>query len=84
MTKKSHAKKATAPTGRLRPGELDGLVLPYMRKHKKELPLTASAIGKAIERSSGAVANCLARLAKKKLVRLAKRKPRAYDLKVAK
>jgi len=84
MTKKSRTKKATAPTGRLRPGELDGLVLAYMRKHKKELPLTASAIGRAIERSSGAVANCLARLAKKKQVRLAKRKPRAYNLKVAK
>jgi len=84
MTKKSRTKRATAPTGHLRPGELDGLVLAYMRKHKKELPLTASAIGRAIERSSGAVANCLARLAKKKQVRLAKRKPRAYDLKVAK
>ncbi len=84
MTKKSRTKKAIAPTGRLRPGELDGLVLAYMRKHKKELPLTASAIGRAIGRSSGAVANCLARLAKKKQVRLAKRKPRAYDLKVAK
>jgi predicted transcriptional regulator len=77
----------TAPTkkgGRLRPGELDGLVLGYMRKHKKDGPLTASAIGKAIERSSGAVANCLARLAKKKVVRQAKRKPRAYDLKETK
>jgi hypothetical protein len=74
------AKKAP----RLGPGELDGLVLSYMRKHKKDGPLTASAIGKGIERSSGAVANCLRRLAKKKLVRLAKRKPRAYDLKVAK
>jgi hypothetical protein len=76
----------TAPTKkeRLRPGELDGLVLGYMRKHKKDGPLTASAIGKAIERSSGAVANCLARLAKKKVVRQAKRKPRAYVLKETK
>jgi hypothetical protein len=74
----------TAPTKKgehLRPGELDGLVLGYMRKHKKDGPLTASAIGKAIERSSGAVANCLGRLAKKKVVRQAKRKPRAYVLK---
>jgi hypothetical protein len=45
---------------RLRPGELDGLVLSYMCKHEGELPLTASAIGKGIEKSSGAVANCLA------------------------
>lgn len=84
MTKKSRTKKATAPTGRLRPGELDGLVLTYMRKHKKELPLTASAIGKAIERSSGAVANCLLRLVKAKRIRQAKRKPRSYTLKEAK
>jgi hypothetical protein len=65
---------------RLRPGELDGLVLAYLRKHKDEDPLTASAIGKGIGRSSGAVANCLARLAKDKTLRQAKRKPRAYAL----
>lgn len=66
---------------RLRPGELDGLMLAYMREHEEDGPLTASAIGKAIGRSSGAVANCLARLAKAKKVRLAKRKPRSYVLK---
>jgi hypothetical protein len=66
---------------RLRPGELDGLVLSYMCKHEGELPLTASAISKGVEKSSGAVANCLARLAKAKKVRLAKKSPRAYDLK---
>lgn len=84
MTKKSRTKKATASAGRLRPGELDGLVLAYMRQHKKDGPLTASAIGKGIERSSGAVSNCLLRLAKRKEVRQAKRKPRAYELKAAK
>jgi hypothetical protein len=65
---------------RLRPGELDGLVLSYMRKHEDDGPLTASAIGKGIGRSSGAVANCLGRLAKEKKLRQAKRKPRAYVL----
>jgi hypothetical protein len=84
MTKGSQTKKATAKTERLRPGELDGLVLTYMRGHKDDLPLTASAIGKGIGRSSGAVSNCLARLAKEKEARQAKRKPRAYDLEVAK
>jgi hypothetical protein len=69
---------------RLRPGELDGLVLTFMRKHEDDAPLTASAIGKGVGRSSGAVANCLARLAKDKQVRQAKRKPRAYALKEAK
>jgi hypothetical protein len=68
----------TAAKKRLRPGELDGQVLAYMRKHGGDGPLTASAIAKGIGRSSGAIANCLARLAKEKKVRQAKRKPRAY------
>ncbi len=75
---------AKAKAKRLRPGELDKLVLTYMGEHKDDGPLTASAIGKGIGRSSGAVANCLARLAKEKTVRQAKRKPRAYALKVVK
>ncbi len=66
---------------RLHPGELDGQVLAYMRRHKNDGPLTASAIGKGIERSAGAIANCLARLAKDGKVRQAKKRPRAYVLK---
>ncbi len=62
---------------RLRPGELDGQVLAYMRKHKSDGPLTASAIRKGIERSAGAISNCLARLAKERKVRQAKKRPRA-------
>lgn len=62
------------------PGELEGLVLSYMAKHKGDGPLTASAISKGIDRSSGATANCLARLAKAGKVRQAKHKPRAYTL----
>jgi hypothetical protein len=50
----------TTNAKRLRPGELDDLVLAYMRKRKDDGPLTASVVGKGIERSSGAVANCLA------------------------
>jgi DNA-binding IscR family transcriptional regulator len=69
---------------RLRPGELDKLVLAYMSEHKSDGPLTASTISKGIGRSSGAIANCLARLAKEKTVRQAKRKPGAYALKAAK
>jgi hypothetical protein len=69
--------------GRLGPGELDKLVLAYMAEHKSDAPHTASTIGKGIERSSGAVANCLVRLEKAKEVRLAKPKPRAYKLKGA-
>jgi len=73
-----------AKAKRLHPGELDGLVLSYLAEHKDDGPLTATAIGKGIERSAGAVSNCLARLAKEKKVRQAKRKPRAYVLKEAK
>jgi hypothetical protein len=65
---------------RLGPGGLDKLVLGWMRRNKKSSPHTASAVGKGIERSSGAVANCLRRLEKGKQVRLAQPKPRKYEL----
>jgi hypothetical protein len=67
-----------AKAKRLRPGELDGLVLSYLTEHNGDGPLTATAIGKGIERSAGAIANCLARLAKEKKVRQAKKRPRAF------
>jgi hypothetical protein len=60
------APKAKAPAKRLRPGELDGLVLAYLGERKEAGPLTPSAIAKGLGRSSGAVANCLARQAKSK------------------
>ncbi len=63
---------------RLRPGELDGLVLSYLCKHEDTGPLTATAIANGTGRSAGAVANCLARLARAKQVRLARKAPRAY------
>lgn len=87
MTRKRSGKGASPVRGpakpktdRLAPGELDKLVLAYMRKHKKELPLGAGKIAKGIERSSGAVANCLVRLTEKKKVRLAQQKPRLYSM----
>ena len=79
---KGAARKANASgSKRLRPGELDGLVLSQMRKNESELPASPTAIAKAIGRSSGAVGNCLERLTKAKRVRRAKKSPRAYDLK---
>src|SRR4051812_18152264 len=66
---------------RLRPGELNGLVLGFMRKNEKDLPMSPTTIAKGIERSSGAVQNCLGRLAKAKEVRLVKKVPRRYGLK---
>jgi hypothetical protein len=67
---------------RLRPGQLDGLVVAYLRKHERSLPLGTGAIAKGIGRSSGAVGNCLERQAKAddSPVRRAKDRPRAYDL----
>ena len=84
--KKMHAAKRSgrAASGskrdRLAPGELDKLVLGYMRRHKRDAPHTASAVAKGIERSSGAVANCLSRQEKKGKVRLVKPKPRESEL----
>jgi hypothetical protein len=74
----SSSKKRRAAGERLRPGELDGLVLAYLKKHKDEAPLTAGAIGRGVKRSSGAVANCLERLAKAGEVHEVTKKPRAF------
>lgn len=88
--KKSKAAKAAGGAGgrgspngpkRLRPGQLDGLVLTFMHKNEKDLPMSPGTIAKGIGRSSGAVGNCLERLAKAKKARLAKKAPREYDLK---
>ena len=85
-TKKPAAKRSPkrASNGskkeRLGPGELDKLVLGYLRRHKKDAPHTPSAVAKGIERSSGAVANCLGRQEKAKTVRLVSPKPLRYEL----
>lgn len=75
---------SAAKAKRLRPGELDGLVFAYLAEHRDDGPLTATAIGKGIGRSAGAVANCLGRLVKDKKVRQAKKRPRGYVLVEAK
>ena len=74
------ARNSRTKGGRLGPGELDKLVLGYMRRRKKEAPHSPSAVAKGINRSSGAVANCLDRLAAVEKVRLAAKKPRRYEL----
>ena len=67
---------------RLRPGQLDCLVLDYMKAHRKEGPLTATSIAKGLGgRSAGAVANCLTRLAEGGKVRKVNQRPRSYALK---
>lgn len=64
---------------RLRPGQLDGLVLDYMRKHATDEPLGPTAVAKGLGRSSGAVGNCLKRLATAGQVRKTGEHPRRYE-----
>jgi hypothetical protein len=76
-------RKASRETSkRLRPGELDGLVIAHLREKEDALPLGAGAAAKGIDRSSGAVSNCLERLARSEEspVRRASEKPRTYGL----
>jgi predicted transcriptional regulator len=65
---------------RLGPGKLDSLVLNYLGRHAEEGPLSASAVGKGLARSSGAVANCLKRLAEAGKVSQASERPRRYEI----
>jgi DNA-binding IclR family transcriptional regulator len=64
---------------RLRPGELDGLVLDYMDSQGKGVAVGATAVAKALGRSVGAVGNCLTRLAAAGRVRQVDDKPRRYS-----
>lgn len=64
---------------RLKPGELDGLVLTYMQKNSTE-PLGSTAIARGLGRSSGAVGNCLKRLAQTKKVRQVNDRPLRYQI----
>lgn len=63
---------------RLRPGELDGLVLEHLRGI--DAPVGPTAVGKALGQSAGAVANCMARLAKAGQLKRTGTKPRRYEV----
>jgi predicted transcriptional regulator len=63
---------------RLRPGELDGLVLEFLNSHGKDAPLGVTAVAKALGRSAGAVGNCLARLAAAGRLEQVSGRPRRY------
>jgi DNA-binding transcriptional ArsR family regulator len=77
---RSRDRKASQPAGdRLRPGQLDGLVLDYMHKHATGEPLGPTAVAKGLGRSSGAVGNCLKRLAGTGQVRQTSKQPRGYQ-----
>lgn len=62
-TEKAGRKPRKGRGERLRPGGLDELVVGYMRDHREEGPFGAVAVARGLGRSSGAVGNCLVRLA---------------------
>jgi DNA-binding transcriptional ArsR family regulator len=64
---------------RLRPGQLGTLVLEYLVAHAEE-PVGPTALGKALNRSTGAVANALARVAASGDAVLVSETPRRYLL----
>jgi predicted HTH transcriptional regulator len=77
--KNTNGTPATSSPERLKPGELEGLILTYMQEHPDE-PLGPGAVAKALQRSSGAVGNGLARLTHAKKVRQINDKPRRYQI----
>ncbi len=64
----------------LKPGKLDGLVLAYLKSNAHSTPHGPSGIAKTLGRSSGAVANCLVRLARDERVVEVSERPRRYRL----
>jgi hypothetical protein len=66
--------------GKLKPGGLDPLVLGFLEDNKDSGPHGPTQVAKTLQRSSGAVGNCLERLAKDKKVKLVTEKPRRYSI----
>jgi hypothetical protein len=66
--------------GKLKPGGLDPLVLGYLEDNKDSGPHGPTQVAKALQRSSGAVGNCLERLTKDKKAKLVTEKPRRYSI----
>jgi len=69
-----------ATDGRLKPGQLEPLVLNYLKDNADSGPHGPTTVARALERSSGAVGNCLERLTKTKQVRRVDDKPRRYSV----
>jgi predicted DNA-binding transcriptional regulator YafY len=72
--------KPKAAGEHLKPGQLDKLVLAYLKDNADSGPHGPTTVAKALVRSSGAVGNCLVRLTKAKEVRQDSDKPRRYSL----
>lgn len=71
--------KPEVTADRLRPGQLDGLVLGFLDANVDSGPHGATTVARALKRSSGAVSNCLIRLTNAKRVRQDSEKPRRYS-----
>jgi biotin operon repressor len=76
---RSEPDSAQPSTQRLRPGQLDGLVLEFIDAQGNDATVAATAVAKALGRSAGAVGNCLTRLAAAGRVRQVGEKPRRYS-----
>jgi hypothetical protein len=72
--------KPKAAGEHLKPGQLDGLVLDFLRENEASGPHGPTTVAKALNRSAGATSNCLTRLTKAKEVRQDNEKPRRYSL----
>lgn len=72
--------KPKAACEHLKPGQLDELVLAYLKDNADSGPHGPATVAKALVRSSGAVGNCLVRLTKAEQVRQDSEKPRRYSL----
>lgn len=72
--------KPSGEADRLKPGQLEPLVLAYLKENAASGPHGATTVATALGRSSGAVANCLVRLTEAKKAREVSAKPRRYDL----
>jgi hypothetical protein len=66
--------------GKLKPGGLDPLVLGYLEANADSGPHGPTHVARALQRSSGAVGNCLVRLTGEKKVKLVTEKPRRYSI----
>jgi hypothetical protein len=65
---------------RLKPGQLEPLVLAYLKENAASGPHGPTTVARVLQRASGAVSNCLVRLTKTKKVRQDSEKPRRYSL----
>lgn len=72
--------KPSGDANRLKPGGLEPLVLAYLEENADSGPHGPTAIAKALERSSGAIGNCLVRLTRAKKVHEVSDKPRRYNI----